>query len=204
MDPQSELAFPKRHDESADMSSMTDCVLTFTVICLSCVACHPLSGTRGDAWTGEWTLVSSGGEGGRLISDWGSAWHRGEMIPGKFGNRPNYDAERKRSGILELHPLSGNEPAKIRFKGNLRSDLPVLVVEAGGNIHGDCVLECRLDDRKVGAYVLNGSTWTTCAFDLTGMIHDGADLQVWNVAGGKDPWSFEHCYIDDIRFDPRH
>lgn len=158
---------------------------------------------RKEPWTQNWKLITTWGEGGLPSSDFGGNWCAGEMTPGKYANRPNYGGETKRTGILGLHPLSALEPAKLAFSGVIPHDKPVLVVTAGGNVNGDCLLQCRVGDEIVKEYVLNGSQWTTCEFDLSPYLKQPASVQLWNVAGGSHPWHFEHCYIDSIEFAPK-
>jgi len=163
--------------------------------------CHD-SPRFAEPWVREWALIQSSGEGGVPATDIGKAWIPGEVLPGKFGNRPHYDAENPRTGVLGLHPLSTLEPAKLRFVGTRPTENPILVVEAGGNIHGDCLLECRVNGELIGRYVLDGSEWTTCRFDLFQVTSDPVNLEIWNACGGAHPWNFEHCFIDDIYFAP--
>jgi hypothetical protein len=168
---------------------------------LMMIGCQPR--TDHDLWKNEWSIIVTSGEGGVPSTDIGQHWIAGEVVPGHYDNRPFYDPQRPRAGVLELHPLSELEPARIMFTGSVPMDQPVLVVEAGGNIHGDGVLECWLNDELIGSYTLDGSTWTTCRFDLSGKAFGVADLQLWAKTGGKEPWHFEHLYINDIRFSSR-
>lgn len=127
-------------------------------------------------------------------------WFQGELDPG-YNNRPYFEGKGKRTGLLILHPLSQNEPAKIGFKGVVPSDKPMLVVEASGSVHGDCILRCVVNNSPVGEYVIDGKKWTQCEFDLTPHLGKPINIEIWNVAGGAKPWQFETCYIDRIYFD---
>jgi hypothetical protein len=170
-------------------------------IMLLTLGCQPR--TDRDLWKTDWDLLVTNGEGGAPSADFSKHWMVGEVLPGRYENRPYYDPQKSRTGVLELHPLSVLEPARITFTGTVPLDMPVLVVEAGGNVHGDGVLECWLNDELIGSYTLDGSTWTTCRFDLSGKAFGMADLQLWSKTGGKEPWHFEHIYINDIRFESR-
>jgi len=171
------------------------------VLIIMTLGCQPR--TDRDLWKNEWSLLVTNGEGGSPSADFSKHWIAREVLPGHFENRPYYDPQKAHAGVLELHPISELEPARITFTGTVPLDLPVLVVEAGGNVHGDGVLECWLNDELIGTYTLDGSAWTTCRFDLSGKAFGMADLQLWAKTGGKEPWHFEHIYINDIRFAPR-
>ena len=178
-------------------------VLSLSVICLALCAnmsCSKIVQSPREPWTSDWTMLTTWGDGGTPSRDFDKAWYSGEMIPGEYSNRPYYDASNSHSGILELHPISDKEPAMLRFTGTIPLDRPILVVDAGGNVNGDCILKCVVNDSPVGEYVLDGSNWTACAFDLSQYMGTPITLELWNCAGGKDPWHFEHCYIDQIRF----
>ncbi|MDD2637298.1 MAG: hypothetical protein PHW82_17560 [Bacteroidales bacterium] len=153
-----------------------------------------------EPWTNDWTILTTCGEGGRPSQDFDKTWSPEEMIPGKYSNRPYYDASDRHLGIMELHPISDKEPAMLRFTGTIPLDRPILVVVAGGNLNGDCVLKCVVNDLPIGEYTLDGSKWTTCTFDLSQYLGKPTTVELWNCAGGKDPWHFEHCYIDQIGF----
>ncbi|MFH0953889.1 MAG: protein kinase [Verrucomicrobiota bacterium] len=153
-----------------------------------------------EPWRHEWKMVD-------LALDYnypraglhGSGWHAGSLGPDQE-NRPAQETPTNRTGLLEMHPLREDWPQKIRYLGKLTSKAPVLVVEASGNVNGDCILECRVNGVAVGRYTLDGSRWTTCTFDLREYADKGAVVELCNVAGGSKPWWFEHCYIDSIHF----
>ena len=80
----------------------------------------------------------------------------------------------------------------------------MLTVEAGGSVQGDCLLQCVVNGTKVGEYVLDGTKWSTCSFDLSPFLGKPMELELWNAAGGKVLWSFENCFINNISFKTAH
>ncbi len=171
------------------------------IFCLLVVSCAVKD--KRDAWIGDWEVIAAPGEKGVPSTDWSQFWIKGEVLPGKHDNRPYYNPEHPHVGVLELHPFSEQEPARISFTGTVPMATPVLEVVAGGNVHGDGVLECVINGNVIGSYVLDGSTWTTCRFDLSGNMSYPARLELLARTGGSQPWHFEHIYIDDIRFTQR-
>ena len=155
-----------------------------------------------DAWCKDWRiLVRDSLRGDGKVSDrYEGAWHSGDMTPDKPGIRPYYETVGAHVGILEFHPVSPTEPARLKFSGTVSSTSPVLTVIAGGSLQGDCLLQCWVNGRKIGEYLLDGSQWSTCQFDLSAFVGGALDLQLWNAAGGTQTWSFEHMFIDDISF----
>jgi len=180
-------------------NSLTLCACLF--LAAGCASTGGPNVVSDDTWHNEWEIIVNYVEtnlkkpGHHL-----SGWNDGELDPGTFVNRPHYEGAGKRAGILALAPLSTQEPAKIKFTGIIPLNKPVLSIQASGNIHGDCILQIMVNGNKVSDWVLNGSQWTTCEADLSGFVGKDIDLQIWNVPGGKDPWYFEHCYIDKIEF----
>lgn len=166
-------------------------------------ACRKGAETLNEPWCREWKiLVRDALTGdGKVSNQYEGAWHAGDMTPDRFGMRPHYEAVGAHLGILELHPVSPSEPAKLKYAGQVTPAAPILTVVAGGNIHGDGVLQCRVNGGPVGEYVLDGSRWTTCRFDLSAFASRDADVQLWGVAGGTEPWKYEHLYIDAITFE---
>lgn len=157
-----------------------------------------------ETWCNDWQILvrdALSGDG-KVSASYEGAWHPDDMTPDKPGNRPHFEAIGAHVGILELHPVSPTEPAKLRFKGMVASEAPMLTVIAGGSVHGDCLLQCYANGEKVGEYVLNGLQWSACTFDLSAFAGKPADLQLWNAAGGANAWLYENCYIDDISFAP--
>jgi hypothetical protein len=129
-------------------------------------------------------------------------WLAGE-VGTEFLNFPHQEENRTRTGLLALHPVSEEEAARIRFNGRPFLDESVLVVEASGNVVGDCVLQCLVNGKPIGQAVLDGSKWTTTEFDLSRFAGEPLKLELWVVPGGENPWAWEHCYIDTISFKGR-
>lgn len=153
-----------------------------------------------DPWTREWELVTCWAPGNKTHNDFEESWHEGDMPPGEYDNRPFCEGAGVRTGILELHPVSPRDPARIRYKGKLNRSTPTLVVEAAGNVHGDCLLQCVVNDKVVQQYVLKGTGWTVCEFDLSDFVNKKPVIELWNTGGGAKPWFYEHGYIDKIYF----
>jgi hypothetical protein len=158
--------------------------------------------TAYEPWCNDWQILvrDAQTEAGKVSNSYEGAWREGEMTPDKYGNRPYFDYVGAHVGILELHPVSHNEPAKLKYTGSISTQTPVLSVIAGGNIHGDCLLQLYVNGAKTGEYVLNGGSWTQCKFDLSNFAGQGVDLQLWVTPGGEERWKFEHCFIDEISF----
>ncbi|HMO51413.1 MAG TPA: hypothetical protein PKE26_09165 [Kiritimatiellia bacterium] len=168
---------------------------------MTITSCATLNSKKQEPWTTQWALVTTWGEGGVPSSQFDRHWYAGQMLPGKFVNRPHYDPVHPRSGILELHPITPLEPARLTFIGTVPLSRPILVVEASGNVNGDCILDCRVNGESIGAVVLDGSRWTRSTYDLSEYLGSEAQIELWVVAGGQKKWHFEHGYIDDIYFE---
>jgi hypothetical protein len=154
-----------------------------------------------EPWHNEWQIVVNSNEPNLdKPGHHPMGWIPDELPPDRYVNRPFYEGAGKRKGLLALHPLSLKEPARIRFTGAVPLDRPVLTVEASGNVNGDCLLQCVVNGKKIGEYTLDGSKWAVCEFDLSRFVGEPMDIELWNAAGGKEPWHFEHCYIDTIYF----
>lgn len=165
-------------------------------------SCSQSPKTTQEAWCNDWQiLVRDALTGDGKVSDqYEGAWFPGDMTPDKRGIRPYYEAVGAHVGILELHPVSQTEPAKLKYRGSLSSSFPVLNVTAGGTLQGDGLLQCWVNGRKIGEYILNGSQWSRCQFDLSSFMGQDIDLQLRIAAGGKDIWKYENIFIDDISF----
>ncbi len=157
-------------------------------------------GVTVETWKNDWTIVTNDAE--KNLSEPGyhsMGWIPGEVGP-EFVNHPHDEGRGRRIGLMALHPISVTEPAKILFTGEIPMDAPILVVEASGNVHGDTLLQCVVNGKPIGEFVVDGSAWTTAEFDLSEYIYQPVRLELWNAAGGTKPWHFEHCYIDSISF----
>jgi hypothetical protein len=157
--------------------------------------------TGDDAWYFDWKILANDkSTPPPKPGQYAHGWHAGELDT-TYGIRPPYEGAGKRPGIMILHPLSGNEPAKLGRTVAVSADKPVLVVEAAGSNAGDCVLRCVVNGKDVGEYVLDGKKWTSAEFDLSEFVGKmPAEIEVWNVAGGSNNWYFETCFIDKILF----
>lgn len=157
---------------------------------------------KGEAWSAEWQLLTNTREPDDAKIDphlYRHGWFEGELGP-DYGNRPADEGAGKHPGLLILHPLWIDHPAKARFRGTITRENPVMRVIAGGSIHGDCVLRCVVDGNALKEYVLDGTKWSNCEFDLSPFAGKSVELELWNVPGGKQEWQFETCYIDRIEF----
>lgn len=173
---------------------------SFLLVAVGLTILSACGGSKPDAetWQNEWTIVVNAEE--KNLDAAGHhpmGWISGELDPG-FINRPHYEGAGTRIGLLALHPLSGVEPAKIRFNGDISLSAPVLVVEASGNVNGDALLQCVVNGEKIGEVVVDGSQWTKAEYDLSEFVGMPLVLELWNAAGGTKSWSFEHCYTEYI------
>jgi len=154
-----------------------------------------------DAWYFDWKVIAN------LTSNeppkpgrYAHGWHAGELDT-SYGIRPPYEGAGKRPGIMILHPLSKDEPAKLSRTVAVSKDRSVLVIEAAGTNAGDCVLKCVVNGKDIGEHVVDGKKWTTAVFDLSEYAgNTPVEIEIWNVAGGSNPWYFETCFIDKISF----
>jgi hypothetical protein len=178
---------------------MSQLLILFTFLLLTAACVKPIVY---EPWCNDWQiLVRDALTGdGKVSASYEGAWHPGEMTPDKYGNRPHFDYIGAHVGILEIHPVSPAESAKLKFTGIVSSQTPILTVVGGGSIHGDCLLQLYVNGSKISEYVLDGLKWTKCRFDLTNYSGQTADLQLWITAGGAKPWNYENCFIDDISF----
>jgi hypothetical protein len=165
-------------------------------------ACSPSVKNTQEAWCNDWQILvrDSLNHDGKVSDQYEGAWFPGDMTPDKRGVRPYYEAVGSHVGILELHPVSTTEPAKLKYRGSLSPSATVLTVTAGGTLQGDGLLQCWVNGKKIGEYVLDGSRWSKCQFDLSAFTGQDTDLQLRIAAGGKDIWNFENIFIDDISF----
>ena len=148
-----------------------------------------------DAWKKDWKNLANWGQASGGPAD---NWIAGDIKPGSRGNVPPYDASR--TGMMEFHPVDVNTPALLRYEGVLSSLRPVLSVQAAGNVLGDCALICVVDGKKIGSAILDGQAWQTCNFDLTAYAGRKVTIDLQVASGGKDPWHYEHAFIDSIDF----
>lgn len=181
------------------MNRMLPTSILALLLCASCARRQ----SPDDSWRNDWDVIANAVESNLNVAGHiPLGWHDGE-IDQTVVNRPPYEGRGRHSGIFVLHPISINEPARLLLKKSVPVDRPVLVVTAAGNVNGDCLLRCTIDGRPAGEYRLTGTEWTTCRFDLSGVVGSAAVVELQNVAGGEDTWRFEHCFIDDARFEPR-
>jgi len=179
-------------------------ILIGSMTIMAMASCATLNHKTQEPWTSQWALITTWDEGGAPSSEFNRHWHPGQMLPGKYVNRPHYDPANPRYGVLELHPLTPLEPAILKFTGTVPLSSPILVVEASGNVNGDGVLDCRVNGESIGtAVVLDGSKWVRCNYDLSAFLGRDLEIELWVSAGGQKEWSFEHCYIDDIYFEKK-
>lgn len=175
-------------------------------ICIVCLLISLSSGcmrnsNQGDSWRKDWDITANATEANVHKDGYiPFGWHTGE-IGGDMANRPLFEGTGRHTGILILHPISINEPARIRYKKELPLEARRLMVMASGNVNGDCLLRCMANGRELGEYRLSGAEWTECLFDLSEVSGQSVDLELLNVAGGNENWKFEHCFIDQIRFE---
>lgn len=155
-----------------------------------------------DAWRTEWALTACAadankGEAGYLPY----GWHGGEVGP-EMVNRPPYEGRGRHVGIMLMHPISINEPARLQYRGELSALTPVLTVTAAGNVQGDTVLRCLVGEQVAGEAVLDGLAWREVRFDLSPffMMGQAVPLELQIAAGGAEPWKFEHGFIDRVAF----
>ena len=179
-------------------------VLTVVALALVVTACATApQGTSRDAfdedWRSEWEVVMNLSEPPKP-GEHAMGWLRGNLPPEGYINRPHFEGDAKRMGLLAMHPTEARVPSGVRYKGTVPSDSPIMSVEVSGHVNGDFLLLCLANLDDVGEHIVDGTKWHTIKFDLSEHVGKEIDLQLWNVAGGEHEWSYEHCYIDAIYF----
>ena len=106
------------------------------VLLLLSSSCSKAPEAANEVWCNDWQiLVRDALSGDGKVSDrYEGAWHSGDMTPDKPGIRPYYEAVGAHVGILEIHPVSPSEPARLRFRGTVSPSSPLLTVTAGGSL----------------------------------------------------------------------
>ena len=162
--------------------------------------CGRLGSGGPDAWRKDWVVIANATESNVHKDGYlPFGWHADEIGPNVV-NRPYYEGAGHHAGIMVMHPITASEPARLSYSKVIPVDRPWLHVVAGGNVHGDCILACVVDGKEIGRIRLDGQGWTSAVFDLQSYAGQKVDLQLQNIAGGHEPWKFEHCFIDDVGF----
>ncbi len=106
-----------------------------------------------------------------------------------------------RRGILYLHPLSAEEPAKIAHSAILSGPSPVLELGVCGNrdVDGDWLLIVTVDGARLGAerLVRGIDGWQDLVYDLS-CFSTGEPLLICVEAHAND-WRHDYAFFDYIR-----
>lgn len=147
-----------------------------------------------ESWHTSWVLVEGTEEGART-------WYESDMSPDQHLDRPTYDPDRPRTGILALRPGEVQEMAGIQYTGAIPEGSDYLVVEACGDYRDDTVLICIVNGRPAGVNMVPGTQWTTLKFPISGYLAEENEIQLQATVGGQSSEGPEDCYIDAIYFD---
>ena len=145
-----------------------------------------------EEWAREWTVLST------LL----------DFLGGKAGFYP--EAERSgdanpnpgREGILYLHPVSKEEPARISRRITLTGPRPTLSIGVSGNrdVDGDFALVVKvngepLEEEKI---IAGAQGWQDQTFDLS--AYSGKTVTI-EIEARANNWYYEYVFFDYIRVD---
>jgi hypothetical protein len=156
-------------------------------------------------WSEQWRIVENEqGQNLDLANHHPMGWIDVDLPPDTYCNRPVWEGGGKHNGILAIHPLSTVKPARLSYIGKVNPATPILSVNACGNAGagGDFLLQCVVNNNKIGEFVVDATRWRLYEFDLSASLASSPDpvIEIWGAAGGEKLWSFEHGYIDAIQF----
>jgi len=103
-------------------------------------------------------------------------------------------------GFIFLHPIDRSTPAILEFNGIIDIDRTRLNMILTGSVHGDSLFQVEINNEIVETIVINGEKWEEIGIDLTEYIDKEVNIKLFNFAGGRELWQFEHCFITDINF----
>jgi len=145
-----------------------------------------------EEWAREWTVLST-------IRD---------FLGGKAGFYP--EAERNgdanpnpgREGILYLHPISTEEPARLSRRITLTGPSPTLSIGVSGNrdVDGDFALVVKVNGEPLGEekIIAGAQGWQDQTFDLS--AYSGKTVTI-EIEARANNWYYEYAFFDYIRVD---
>ena len=145
-----------------------------------------------EVWAREWTVLST------LL----------DFLGGKAGFYP--EAERSgdanpnpgREGILYLHPVSTEEPARISRRITLTGPRPTLSIGVSGNrdVDGDFALVVKVNGEPLGEekIIAGAQGWQDQTFDLS--AYSGKTVII-EIEARANNWHYEYAFFDYIRVD---
>ena len=146
-----------------------------------------------EEWAREWTVLST-------ITDFpgrGKAGFYKEAIRSGHAN-PNPGRE----GILYLHPISTEKPARLSRGTTLTGPSPTLRMGVSGNrqVDGDWALVVKVDGEPLEEEMLiaGAKGWQDLVFDLS--AYSGETLNI-EIEAWANNWYYEYAFFDYIRVD---
>jgi len=145
-----------------------------------------------EVWAREWTVLST------LL----------DFLGGKAGFYP--EAERSgdanpnpgREGILYLHPISTEEPARLSRRITLTGPSPTLSIGVSGNrdVDGDFALVVKVNGEPLGEekIIAGAQGWQDQTFDLS--AYSGKTVTI-EIEARANNWHYEYAFFDYIRVD---
>ncbi|GAG24086.1 unnamed protein product, partial [marine sediment metagenome] len=145
-----------------------------------------------EVWAREWTVLST------LL----------DFLGGKAGFYP--EAERSgdanpnpgREGILYLHPISTEEPARLSRRITLTGPSPTLSIGVSGNrdVDGDFALVVKVNGESLGEekIIAGAQGWQDQTFDLS--AYSGKTVTI-EIEARANNWYYEYVFFDYIRVD---
>jgi len=110
----------------------------------------------------------------------------------------------ERDNVIQLHPISENVPAILRWRGTLPLGEPEFSFEAGAppeHKGANTQVQSWIGDVFLGQVHVgeNGrGNWVDCRYDLSAYAGKEVEIELWVVATG---WSFEHACISALRIE---
>jgi len=146
-----------------------------------------------EEWAREWTVLSTI----RDFSGGGKAGFYEEAIRSGHAN-PNPGRE----GILYLHPISTEEPARLSRRITLTGPSPTLSIGVSGNrdVDGDFALVVKVNGEPLGEekIIAGAQGWQDQTFDLS--AYSGKTVTI-EIEARANNWHYEYAFFDYIRVD---
>jgi len=146
-----------------------------------------------EEWAREWTVLST-------IRDFPGAGKAGfyrEPIRSGHAN-PNPGRE----GILYVHPVTQQEPTRIKRDVTLTGSKPTLRMGVSGNrdVDGDWALLVKVDGEPLEEekVIAGAQGWQDLTFDLSAYLGETVDIEIEARANN---WHYEYAFFDYIRVD---
>jgi hypothetical protein len=141
---------------------------------------------------------------GPVLSGWAAGWSYEAA-----GEYPRVFDYRGRRAVWHTHPVDRVTPFKWKrsFALEKRAQhtllMDVTTHPFDGQVASDWELVVVVDGEEVFREAVAGQHWRTFTVDLGRFAGRTIDLELWNEAGGGDPWRNEHGYWDNVRLQTR-